>query len=271
MHLSLQWFLMNEDKLRSMLPIAGLGIPLHVFASTGSTNDICVELARDGAPHGTLVMADEQRAGRGRSQRKWITRSGSALAMSVLLRPASSGTLRAGYFTLLGALAVVEALDNFGVQARIKWPNDVVVDSGKLAGLLAEASWSGDVLDFVVLGIGVNVTPDSLPPAAELDFPAACVEASLGEAVEREALAALILSKLSAGLDQADPRQLVRRLEEQLAYREQVLEIENDGRSYQGRIEGLQDNGALRVLLPGGVVEQLGITAHIRPVDLRVV
>ncbi len=262
---------MDESKLRASLPIAGLGSPLHVFTSTGSTNDVCVELARDGAPHGTLVVADEQRAGRGRGERRWITRPGSALAMSVLLRPVTRGMLLPGYYTLLGSLAIVKALDQLGSQAWIKWPNDVVVESGKLAGLLAEASWSGDALDFVVLGIGVNVTRGSIPPAGEIDFPAACVEAALGKNVEREALAVSILRQLAEGLDQTDPHSVLVSLEEHLAYREQELEIETDGRSFLGKIDGLQENGALQIVLPGGEVEQLGITAHIRPVDLRLV
>ena len=262
---------MDEHKLRVLLPVAGLGSPLHVFTSTGSTNDICVELARGGAPHGTLVVADEQRAGRGRGERRWITSPGSALAMSVLLRPVLIGTLLPGYYTLLGSLAVVEALDQLGASSWIKWPNDVVVESGKLAGLLAEASWLGEVLDFVVLGIGVNVTQDSVPPPAEIDFPAACVEAAVGKNVGREVLAASILRQLAAGLDQSDPHSLLASLETHLAYREQELEIENDGRSFRGKIDGLQENGALRIVFAGGEVKQLDLTAHIRPVDLRIV
>lgn len=260
---------MDEDKLRALLPIAGLGSNLHIFSSIGSTNDVCVELARSGAAHGTLVVSDEQQAGRGRGERRWITRPDSALAMSVLLRPHTSGTLLPGYYTLLGSLAVVEALDQLGMRAWIKWPNDVVVKTGKLAGLLAEASWSGETLDFVVLGIGVNVTRGSLPSPGEVDFPAECVEAVLGRSVEREALAAQILHQLAAGLTQTDPHNLLSRLEEHLAYRDQEIEFESGGESFRGKIEGLLDNGALRVVLPGGEVQQLSNTAHIRPVDLK--
>ena len=204
-HHWLQWRVMDEVKLRSLLPVGGLGLPLHVFASLGSTNDVCVELARSGAAHGTLVVANEQTAGRGRGGRSWITQPGGALAMSILLRPQASGPLLPGYFTLIGALAVVEALAEFGVTSRIKWPNDVVVETGKLAGTLAEASWSGKVLDYVVLGIGVNVTRGSLPAQDEVDFPAACVELE-GDPVERERLTARIVGCLAAELELARSR-----------------------------------------------------------------
>jgi BirA family biotin operon repressor/biotin-[acetyl-CoA-carboxylase] ligase len=267
-HLWLQWRVMDEVKLRSLLPVAGLGMPLHMFDSTGSTNDVCVELARSGAEHGTLVVADAQTAGRGRGERDWITLPGSALAMSILLRPQPRSPLLPGYFTLIGALAVVEALAESGVESSIKWPNDVVVEAGKLAGTLAEASWSGKVLEFVVLGIGVNVTRASLPPHEAVDFPAACVELVHAEPVERELLLARIVGCLAVELNQAVPDILLRKLEAHLAYRELALNVEDGDRTYSGRIDGLLPDGRLRIKRPDGEVEALGLSAHIRPVDL---
>lgn len=267
-HLWLQWRIMDESKLRSLLPVAGLGSPLHAIASTGSTNEVCVELARSGAEHGTLVVADEQTAGRGRGGRRWITLPGSALAMSILLRPQPTRALLPGYFTLIGALAVVGALAESGVESSIKWPNDVVVAAGKLAGTLAEASWSGKLLDFVVLGIGVNVNRGSLPPQDAVDFPAACVEQVQAGPVEREVLAARIVGCLAAELNQPDPGTLLRKLEGHLAYRQLELNVEDGERKYRGWIEGLLPDGRLRIRRQDGEVEQLGLSAHIRPVDL---
>jgi BirA family transcriptional regulator, biotin operon repressor / biotin---[acetyl-CoA-carboxylase] ligase len=134
--------------------VNALGRPrLHLRATT-STNDRARELAQAGAPHGTLVTAGEQRAGRGRQGRTWSAPAGRALLLSLVLRDAPA------LLPLAAALAVAEVA---GADARIKWPNDVLVDERKVAGILAEGrpheGWA-------VLGIGLNVAVriDELPP-----------------------------------------------------------------------------------------------------------
>lgn len=119
------------------------------FRRTDSTNERARELALAGAPHGTLVTASEQTAGRGRQGRRWSSPAGSALLMSLLLRSPPS---------LLPLIAAVAVCDVAGAEARIKWPNDIVIAHGtglaKLAGILAEGR---PQQDWAVLGIGVNV------------------------------------------------------------------------------------------------------------------
>ena len=132
-----------------------LGSPHLHLRRTASTNDRARELALAGAPHGTLVTAEEQSAGRGRQGRRWSAPAGRALLMSVVLRGAPSPLL-----PLVAAVAVAEVC---GPDARIKWPNDVLIDGRKVAGILAEGrpqeGWA-------VLGIGLNVAVDlaTLPP-----------------------------------------------------------------------------------------------------------
>jgi BirA family biotin operon repressor/biotin-[acetyl-CoA-carboxylase] ligase len=127
-----------------------IGLPRLHFASVGSTSDVARERALAGAPHGALVTAGAQTAGRGRQGRAWTTQPGSAVAMSLVLREG----LSSGLLTLAAAVAVARAC---GSEAMIKWPNDVLVDGRKVAGILAEGrpheGW-------VVLGIGVNVAVD---------------------------------------------------------------------------------------------------------------
>jgi BirA family transcriptional regulator, biotin operon repressor / biotin---[acetyl-CoA-carboxylase] ligase len=133
---------------------SGLGTPRLHFASVGSTSDVARERAQGGAPHGALVTAAAQTAGRGRQGRAWTTQPGSAVAMSVVLRSFD------GLLTLAAAVAVARAC---GAAAQIKWPNDILVDGRKVAGILAECR-PGE--GWVVLGIGVNVAVrvDELPP-----------------------------------------------------------------------------------------------------------
>lgn len=139
-----------------------IGFPhLHV-RRCGSTNDLARALAARGAPHGTLVTADEQTAGRGRQGRSWTAPPGSSLLASFLLRPQRPPS---GLFALAVALATAEACEELvpGLEVGVKWPNDLVVAGRKLAGILIEGrpqeSW-------LVVGIGVNVTlrPEQLAP-----------------------------------------------------------------------------------------------------------
>jgi BirA family biotin operon repressor/biotin-[acetyl-CoA-carboxylase] ligase len=142
--------------------------PPTVLASTGSTNADALERARSGAPEGTVIVADEQTAGRGRLGRSWVSAPGEGLWFSVLIRM-DPGPAR-GLLPLLAGVAVAESVRRRGVDAGLKWPNDVVVEGlahdgspgpRKLAGILAET----DGGDGVVLGVGVNVSqgPEGLP------------------------------------------------------------------------------------------------------------
>jgi BirA family biotin operon repressor/biotin-[acetyl-CoA-carboxylase] ligase len=160
----------DDAALRAALDGAGDGAwgPVAVLSSTGSTNADAADQVREGAPEGFTVTADEQTQGRGRLDRRWTSPSGAGLAMSVVLRPVVPNASW-GWIPLLCGLAVVEALERQGVDASLKWPNDVVVDGPardggpgprKLGGLLVERVGAA-----LVVGIGVNVdlAEDELP------------------------------------------------------------------------------------------------------------
>ena len=134
---------------------------VRVTASTGSTNADLLESARAGAPEGTVLIAEEQTVGRGRIGREWVSPPGAALLFSVLLRPTAVPANRRGWLPLLTGTAVASALDRTaGVDARLKWPNDVLLHGKKVAGILTEQAG-----DAIVAGIGINVTtkPSELP------------------------------------------------------------------------------------------------------------
>jgi BirA family transcriptional regulator, biotin operon repressor / biotin---[acetyl-CoA-carboxylase] ligase len=130
------------------------------FECIDSTNRYLLECASEGASEGVVAVADEQTAGRGRLGRAWVAPAGSALLVSALLRPALTAE-RTHLVTLAAGLAALDAIDALAaVRAGLKWPNDVVVDDRKLAGILAEADGSGAV----VVGMGCNVRAGALPP-----------------------------------------------------------------------------------------------------------
>jgi BirA family transcriptional regulator, biotin operon repressor / biotin---[acetyl-CoA-carboxylase] ligase len=209
-----------------------LGTPRLHLRVTSSTSDRARELAMAGAPHGALVTAAEQTAGRGRQGRTWSAPPGSALLMSLILRGAPP------LLPLAAAVAVAEAC---GDDARIKWPNDVLLDGRKVAGILAEGR---PAEGWVVLGIGVNVAvaPQDLPPelhatAATLARPRSAVEPFLSD----------LLGGLGDVLGLAGGALLERwRARDALAGRE------ISWAAGRGIARGVDGEGRLIVALPGG-------------------
>ena len=214
-----------------------LGAPHLHLRETGSTNDRARELATAGAPHGTLVTTDHQVAGRGRQGRTWASPPRRALLMSLVLREVTP------LLTIAAGVAVADAV---GAGASIKWPNDVLLDGRKVAGILAEArpreGWA-------VLGIGVNVAlrPDDFPP--ELRVRAG----TLGRAPEDvPAVLAVVLAALERRLAQPAERLLdAWRARDALAGR---VVTWDGGR---GTADGIDEDGRLRVRLDGGATTTL--------------
>jgi BirA family transcriptional regulator, biotin operon repressor / biotin---[acetyl-CoA-carboxylase] ligase len=186
----------------SGLGAGGLWTSLEVVAVTGSTN---ADLLRRGGAEGQVLVAESQVAGRGRMGRSWVSAAGTSLTFSVLLRPVSVPASRRGWLPLLTGVSVACAVrDVAGVAATLKWPNDVLAGSRKLAGILAEQSG-----DAVVIGIGLNVaTPADALPLSPSGLPATSLLVE-GASVSREALLAGILreleSRYAAFRDDPDP------------------------------------------------------------------
>jgi BirA family transcriptional regulator, biotin operon repressor / biotin---[acetyl-CoA-carboxylase] ligase len=130
---------------------------LVVVDRCASTMDLAHTLAADGAPHGTSVVAEEQGAGRGRTGKAWVSTRGAGVWVSVLLR--RSAATPAGVLSLRTGLELAHALDGLSATTiQLKWPNDLFVGGRKLAGILTEARWRGDQLEWIVVGVGINVS-----------------------------------------------------------------------------------------------------------------
>lgn len=261
--------MLNAERLRASLPICGLGEPLYFYPNIGSTNDQATDFARQGSPHGTLVVAEEQTSGRGRAGRYWFTPPASALALSLVLRPQGLTLETLGELTALGALAVVEALENVGIEALIKWPNDVLIHGRKVAGVLTEASWLGDELEFAILGVGVNVRPKSVPPDEKVDMPATCVEATVGERVDRHELLLNVIQGLGKWYLHLGSPQMLVAWNQRLAYRGRIVKVHHIQGAILGRVQGLAIGGRLRLQLEDGEMIEIAVgDVHLRPVDM---
>ena len=258
---------MDENTLRAAL--AHLPITeMRYFETAGSTNDLALKWIEAGAPDGGLVVADAQTAGRGRMNRRWVTQQGSALAFSLVLLPRGGEIEKLPFFAPLAGLAVSQALESLGLSPEIKWPNDVLLERRKVCGILVEAAWNGSHSKGVVIGIGVNVAPSSVPPDDQILFPASCVEQTLGKPVERMDLLADILTHifdLRAAI--ASPL-FMRAWEERLAFRGEWVRVEPPGRPAQvGILVGIDEQGSLVLRNDEGLDVRIpaGDVARLRP------
>jgi BirA family biotin operon repressor/biotin-[acetyl-CoA-carboxylase] ligase len=157
-----------------------------------STNLVAMEWAAEGAPDGCVVIADHQTEGRGRLGRSWFDRPGGSLLFSMILRPRLSMEL-VGLVNLVAGAAMASGLGDLGIEARVKWPNDVLVAGRKVCGMLAETKVSGRMLEVLVLGIGVNVTVAASELPEEVRDSATSLSEASGEPVERAAVLEVFL------------------------------------------------------------------------------
>ncbi|MCA1906312.1 MAG: biotin--[acetyl-CoA-carboxylase] ligase [Desulfarculus sp.] len=185
-------------RLEARLPAGCLGLPLLHYQDIDSTNLQARRLAEAGAPHGACLVAEHQSAGRGRLDRRWQAPAGACLLFSLLLRPAGLPLAEVFSLTNLAALAVCQAIEQTcGLAPAIKWPNDVFLEGRKLAGILTEFTARAERLDYVVVGVGLNVNlnPDQL---AKLPAPANSLLAASGRSWDRALVLAAILQKADA-------------------------------------------------------------------------
>lgn len=246
------FILMNQNELKKSLSKLPLG-DIRYFDSVGSTNDEALAWATSDAKDMSVVIADEQTAGRGRLNRKWFTPKGTALAFSVILRPTAEEKPHLTQIVGLAALAVIDPLRTRGLIAQIKWPNDVLLNGRKVAGILVESVWSGEEVDCVVTGIGVNVLKDAVPSADLLQFPATSLEASLGPEVERERILQDILAGIIALRPHLGTDSFIASWERALAFRDQQVQVERgDGSVLEGKLLGLEPDGSLRLSSENG-------------------
>jgi BirA family transcriptional regulator, biotin operon repressor / biotin---[acetyl-CoA-carboxylase] ligase len=257
---------LDEAKLKAALREFALG-GLRFFPSIGSTNDDALAWATDGAKDMSLVVADEQTAGRGRMGRKWFTPPGSALAFSLIIRPQGQERKVVGRFSGLGALALVGALKKHGITAQIKWPNDVLIGEKKTAGILVETVWMGDDVDSVVLGMGVNVTPESVPLFEGINFPATCVQAEGPNALPRFDLLRDLLAKLIPLRATLASDGFLRAWEAALAFRGRTVRVwVGETEPVVGQVLGLETDGSLQVKIAGGEIRAIRFgEVHLRP------
>ena len=249
---------MDQQSLENSLndlPLSGV----RYYESIHSTNDVAAELAIHGVGDNFLVVANEQVKGKGRQGRTWFTYPNSALAFSLLILPTKDEIIKNNLiltrFTGVGALAVCRVLSQiYSLAAVIKWPNDILINQRKVCGVLVEAQWNGDNLSKIIIGIGINITPQSLPSDGKISNPATCIESEVGYPIERITLLKQILNEIMYWRSQMFSDEFVRSWESNLAYLGHTVNIVIKRRSTErfeenitGHLVGLNTDGAIKL------------------------
>ncbi len=248
----------DGERLSESVEAAGISAPFRFEEVTDSTNAQALALARDGAPEWTIVAAAHQTAGRGRLGRTWLDDAGRSLLFSIVLRPDLSPSL-AGLFSLLAGAALAGACrDVAAVDAGCKWPNDVLVHGRKLAGILAEANLAGGRIEYLVIGVGVNLAP---PPVG--------ISGATGlEGVDPAELFGAFLRSFRAAYRPSEPgfaAEVVRlHRERSVTVGRRVRAETISGDVIEGDAVGIDDRGGLLVATAAGVeVVGFGEVAHL--------
>jgi BirA family transcriptional regulator, biotin operon repressor / biotin---[acetyl-CoA-carboxylase] ligase len=230
---------------------------LHFAQTTGSTNADALAAARDGAPHGSVFVADEQTAGRGRGDHAWHSAAGEGLYVSVLLRPELPAA-RLVLLPLAAGLAAVEAVrEAANLEIDLRWPNDLLIGPRKTGGILVEAKTSSKSPSHaVVVGIGINVHQRQFP--SDLATPATSLDLAAGRRISRQSLLLALLKSLereTRGLaDAAAARAVVKRLERNSTWiRGREVQVHGP-QACEGVTAGLDENGFLLVETAAGMV-----------------
>jgi BirA family biotin operon repressor/biotin-[acetyl-CoA-carboxylase] ligase len=238
-----------------------MGRVLRHLPQTDSTNREAARWAEEGAPEGALVVADFQTAGRGRLGRSWHGRPGESLLLSLVLRPRVPAA-RAPLVTFVAASALADAVSGWVDPGRIeiKWPNDVLIDGRKTAGILLEGRTEGGGVGYVVLGVGVNVTGDTAGMPEEIRGTAAVLASAARRAPDRlellcrflEALEELYDRFVSEGFEAVRPR-----WDRWFRMAGREVRVSGGGRMREGRVLGLADDGALELATAAGGIERI--------------
>ncbi len=244
-----------EEAVKLYLNTKLIGRNLTVLDSVDSTNDYLKKLGSKGAESGTVVLAREQTAGKGRLGRVWHTKKDDGIALSLLLRPELAPT-EITSITPLSGLAVCRAINDFCMlDSRIKWPNDIIIGNKKLVGILTEMSAEFDKVDYTVTGIGINVGHTVFPE--EIAHKATSILLETGRHIDRNKLVASVLEHLEqelvlnrcllSGEALSDYQNLCATIGRQVTFM-------RSNRSISGMAVSISNSGELEVMLSNGTI-----------------
>lgn len=192
--------MIGKNEILNELNTKIFGKNIFSFDTLNSTNTFAKSLSKEEVPHGTLIITEEQTAGRGRLQRNWVSPAGKNLLFSIILYP-DFGIEKISLLPFAGSLAIADAIETItGLSSTCKWPNDVLINGKKVCGMLLESSLGNSVQEKIILGIGLNVNQEEF--SEELKFKASSLQIESGIVINRVTLLQKILEELENRYEQ---------------------------------------------------------------------
>lgn len=263
---------MDSTELESIHATDWAGCEIYYFDSIDSTNTKAKELAEEGHPSGTLVVADRQTAGKGRRGRSWESPTGIGIFMTLMLKPEINPN-NASMLTLVAAMATTRAIRRVtGVPAMIKWPNDIVMNGKKVCGILTEMSAQFDYINHIVIGIGINVHNEEFPE--EIAQTASSLFLESGQHIHRASLIEAFLEEFenvyAEYLKTEDMEGLQKEYDTMLVNRGRQVRVLDPKEPFEGKAMGITKKGELivdtwesRKLVSSGEVSVRGIYGYV--------
>ncbi|MDY0039390.1 MAG: biotin--[acetyl-CoA-carboxylase] ligase [Desulforhabdus sp.] len=243
--------LLIPEEVVPSLTTRSFGRVYYHFHQLGSTNDHAVTIAMQGAPHGSVVVAEEQTKGRGRLRREWISSARSGIYFSILLRT-SLPISDAHQSTLLAAISLVRVLDDrYSLKASIKWPNDVLIANRKVAGILTEMQSDQDEIGFLVVGIGINVNHSQDGLQGPFRYGATSLAIELGNKIRRQELLANFMNQFEEDYDRLLRKgfgSFLSEFERRSSIVGKAVTIQCGKMEHSGKVAGFTPQGALRLV-----------------------
>ena len=264
--------ILSKNELVSIRKTKWVGTEICYFDVTDSTNTQAKSLGEGDAPNGTLVVAGKQESGRGRRGRSFESPAGTGIFMTLLLRPEIEPQ-NASMLTLVSALAVAKGIEHMvDLPVQIKWPNDIVINGKKVCGILTEMSAQMDYVNYIVIGIGINVGTEEFPE--EIKDVATSIYLESGKHVNRAMLIEKIWEEFEDYYELYEKTQdlssLVKEYDSYLVNRGQKVRVLDSKEPYEGKAMGITDRGELivdtweaRRLVSAGEVSVRGVYGYV--------
>lgn len=251
--------ILTLEEIEPYLGTNFIGRNIYYFHTINSTNSKGKDMAYE-EKEGTLLLAEEQREGKGRLGRNWISPKGKGIWMSIILKP-KVDPMKVARITLLGAAAVHKGLEDMGIKSQIKWPNDILINGKKICGILTEMSGELNLINYVIMGIGINVNLDEENIPEDLKDKATSIKICQGEEINRKQLLANILNEFERlyidFIDKGSTSEAIKICRENSSLIGKEVKVIRGDEVRLGKALDINEEGELVVEFENGVVENI--------------
>ncbi len=247
----------NLNLYQEKLTTGFIGQSIKYFPKLDSTNTKAWELISENAKNGTVVITDNQTSGRGRQANKWMSISGKSLTFSIILYPNVLPN-QINLYSLIAGLAITDCLIEYNIHAKLKWPNDILINSKKVGGILCESKISGGVIKSMVIGIGLNVNENIAELPEELRDNATSLMIESGTQYQLEVVLANILNHLEHRIKNDETNSQLLDWEKHCAHLNQEVTFRNGNDIVEGVFNGLSSIGQAIITINGNKIKYDG-------------